>query len=302
MRDYSRVSAKFWTGHTGREIREKGRDHQVLALYLLTSPQANMIGLYYLPLAYAVHETGIGASRIQAVMADLESVGFCRYDRDSEVVWVVNMARLQLGDAKASDKQRIGAARQYESAPASPLLGLFHDEYVDEIPFKSRREGLAKPLPSPSEDLPIQATAQHSTATSTARRRATSDEHSDGAERSAATASAPLASPAVIEIPTTKDPHPITTADIEEWKPAFPAVDVRQTLNHIRQWCLANPEKVKTPKGTRRFIVAWLTRDQDRGGSQGARQPQLVMSRKDQEIAASRAAVEEYNARIRSGQ
>jgi hypothetical protein len=183
MRDYSRVSPKFWTGHTGREIREKGRDHQVLALYLLTSPQANMIGLYYLPLAYAVHETGISASRIVSVMADLEEVGFCRYDRDSEVVWVINMARLQLGDAAPRDKQRIGAARQYESAPASPLLGLFHDEYANEIPFKSRREGLPKPLARPSEALPIQATAQHSdsTATSTAQRRATSDSTDCGA-------------------------------------------------------------------------------------------------------------------------
>lgn len=189
MRDYSRVSPKFWTGHTGREIRDKGRDHQVLALYLLTSPQANMIGLYYLPVAYAVHETGISAARIPTVLADLEEVGFCKYDHESEVVWVVNMARLQLGDAKPNDKQRIGAAKQYEAAPSSPLLGLFHDEYASEIPFKARREALKKPLPRPSEALPIQATAQHSTA----QQRATGDEHSD--EHSTATSTASAASP-----------------------------------------------------------------------------------------------------------
>ena len=39
-RDYAIVSPQFWTGTTGREIRTRGRDVQLVALYLMTSPHA----------------------------------------------------------------------------------------------------------------------------------------------------------------------------------------------------------------------------------------------------------------------
>ena len=43
-RDYAIVTPQFWTGTTGREIRARGRDAQLVALYLMTSPHANMLG------------------------------------------------------------------------------------------------------------------------------------------------------------------------------------------------------------------------------------------------------------------
>ena len=59
MRDYSRVSPRFWTGKTGRAIRRSDCDAAlVVALYLMTAPTSNMIGLYYLPLITIAHETG----------------------------------------------------------------------------------------------------------------------------------------------------------------------------------------------------------------------------------------------------
>ena len=53
--------------------------------------------------------------------------------------------------------------------------------------------------------------------------------------------------------------------EIEAWQKAFPAVDVRQQLRKMRAWCLANPKLCKTRKGVKRFIVSWLSREQDRG-------------------------------------
>lgn len=49
MRDYAKVSPRFWLGETGRELRKAGAEAQVVAFYLMTSPHANMLGLYYLP-------------------------------------------------------------------------------------------------------------------------------------------------------------------------------------------------------------------------------------------------------------
>lgn len=62
MRDYGKVSPHFWIGRTGKELRQAGPESQLVALYLLTSPHANMIGLYYMPLAFLSHETGLSAS------------------------------------------------------------------------------------------------------------------------------------------------------------------------------------------------------------------------------------------------
>ncbi len=53
--------------------------------------------------------------------------------------------------------------------------------------------------------------------------------------------------------------------EIAEWQKAYPAVDVKQELQEMRAWCLANPRLRKTRKGVKHFIVSWLSREQDRG-------------------------------------
>ena len=58
MREYAKVSPTFWTGDTGRSLRGDP-DAQRVAFYLLTCSNANMIGLYYLPLPTLCHEIGI---------------------------------------------------------------------------------------------------------------------------------------------------------------------------------------------------------------------------------------------------
>ena len=59
MRDYAKVSPQFWIGKTGKAIKKAGPEATIVALYLMTCPHANMIGLYYVPLMYIAHETGL---------------------------------------------------------------------------------------------------------------------------------------------------------------------------------------------------------------------------------------------------
>lgn len=81
------------------------------------------------------------------------------------------------------------------------------------------------------------------------------------------------ASPTAIELPAVGGALvAITEADVSEWSQAFPAVNVSQQLAAIRSWLNVNPQKRKTTKGMKRFVVSWLSRDQDRGG--GRQQPQ----------------------------
>lgn len=72
-------------------------------------------------------------------------------------------------------------------------------------------------------------------------------------------------SPVVISIILNdKTEFPITEADVEGWKDLYPAVDVLQELRKMKGWADANPTKRKTKAGIKRFINAWLSKEQDR--------------------------------------
>ena len=43
----------------------------------------------------------------------------------------------------------------------------------------------------------------------------------------------------------------------------YPAVDIPATLRQMRGWCIGNPQKLKTPRGIRKFITGWCERDQN---------------------------------------
>jgi hypothetical protein len=72
--------------------------------------------------------------------------------------------------------------------------------------------------------------------------------------------------PAVLKIILNcKSLHPITQQDINDWQELFPAVNVIQELRKMAAWAEANPQRRKTDKGIRRFIVNWLSKEQDKG-------------------------------------
>ena len=76
-----------------------------------------------------------------------------------------------------------------------------------------------------------------------------------------------------------KTEYPITEADITGWKDLYPAVDVMQELRKMKGWADANPTKRKTKTGIKRFINAWLAKEQDRYHGPDASQPQSYQGR-----------------------
>ena len=58
----------------------------------------------------------------------------------------------------------------------------------------------------------------------------------------------------------------ITDADRTEWAAAYPACDVTGELLRATSWLKANPSKAHK-SNWRRFVVSWLTRSQDKGGT-----------------------------------
>jgi len=168
---YGVLFQSYWTGPTGREIQARGKDATILGAYLSSTRYANMIGLYELPLVYIDHDLSVlgGREAIRLALQGLADVDFAHYDDRSEIVWVVEMARIRCGLPNAAtrlnprDKKATAVAHLYAGVRDNPFLGRFHDRYAvqlnlsmrrDPVPSKSLRGGIGAPLvtpPSPSD-------------------------------------------------------------------------------------------------------------------------------------------------------
>ena len=58
----------------------------------------------------------------------------------------------------------------------------------------------------------------------------------------------------------------ITDADRQEWATAFPGAVLAQELAKAASWLRANPQRAGR-RNWRRFVVNWLQRCQDKGGT-----------------------------------
>ncbi|QBH20830.1 hypothetical protein EYC51_15785 [Alcaligenes faecalis] len=160
MRDYSKVGPKFWIGATGKRLRTAGVEAQIVAMYLLTSPHANMLGLYYCPEMFIAHETGLGLEGASKGLQRAIEAGFCEYDEASEVVWVIEMASYQIGDAlKPNDLRVKGVQNEYGSLPDNPYLVRFYEKYKDAFCMSVCR-GKQSPMEAPSKPLRSQEQEQ----------------------------------------------------------------------------------------------------------------------------------------------
>ena len=160
MRDYGKISPQFWTGKTGKAIKAGGPESVVVAMYLMSSPHSNMIGMYYLPMMYVAHETGLGIEGALKGLGRALEAGFCSYDDASEVVWVHEMARYQIAaELSANDNRVKGIQREIDSVPENPFVSAFYDKYSAAFNLKKQAEKTS-PLEAPSKPLGCQEQEQ----------------------------------------------------------------------------------------------------------------------------------------------
>ena len=131
MRKYGNIPPEFWCGCDGRKFRELGPDVQVLAIYLLTCPSSTMTGRYYLALPTAAHETGLSVERLKTALSYLISIGYCVYDEESEVVWVVDAVLSQVSKKplKSNDNKVKGIEKALKSVPETGLTKEFFQKW-----------------------------------------------------------------------------------------------------------------------------------------------------------------------------
>jgi hypothetical protein len=140
-RAYARISPRFWTGRTGDKIKRRGFEGVVVAVYLMTSPHSNMLGLYRQPVMYMAEETGLtieGASKGLRICID---AGFCAYHEATKMVWVFEMANYQIAETLSpGDKRCSGIRKDYATLPNCPFLGPFFDRYAQAFHLDARRD------------------------------------------------------------------------------------------------------------------------------------------------------------------
>lgn len=130
MREYGTVSPQFWIGRTGKSLRGNA-EAQLLALYLMTSPHANMIGVYHCPLAYMAHETGLTIEGASKALRCLIEADFCTYDEDDEYIFVHQFALHQVGESlAASDKRCKGVENELAKVPKNKCWQGFKARYA----------------------------------------------------------------------------------------------------------------------------------------------------------------------------
>lgn len=157
MRDYGKVNANFWIGRTGRSLRGN-HEAQIVALYLITSPHSNMIGVFHCPIAYIANETGLSTQGATKGLRCLIDLGFCTFDQEIDFVFVHEMAKHQIGETlKETDKRCPGVVNQLALTPNGPCKQAFIRRYSDAynlglmVDIDSPSEAPSKGLESPSE-------------------------------------------------------------------------------------------------------------------------------------------------------
>lgn len=158
MRDYAKVTPAFWIGHTGKTFRGDV-EAQLLALYLMTSPHSNMIGVYHCPILYMAHEIGIGLEGASKALERLIEAGFCTYEAGSELVFVHRMAAFQISESlKPGDNRVKGVIKDWQNIASSRMKRAFHAIYAAafHLPelddFEVETKAPCKPLASQEQE------------------------------------------------------------------------------------------------------------------------------------------------------
>jgi hypothetical protein len=270
LRDYAKVSPQFWNGSTGVKLRNAGGDAQRLALYLMTCPSSNMLGLYYLPKALIGLETGMGEEGASEALRRVCETNFAAYDDASQVVFVLEMARFQIGDKLEPKDNRVkSVAREIFQYRKSPFFQAFMKRYGIAFAIEGRVAEMLRSQPSteaPSKALRSQEQEQEQeNETEKDNTHAARVSSEPGEPASAAKGDVVLVFDVVGNGPRQ---WALTRPHLEALERDFPGVDVLAECRKAHAWQDAAGPKRKTAKGMKRFLSGWMGRAQDRSPSQ----------------------------------
>jgi hypothetical protein len=124
------VSPAMWTRGSGRRLRgNKGA--QALAPYLTSCLSANQLGLYPITRETMASELGWTLDDVEDALQALERAGYAKYDREGEVVWVLNLVQIETGQGEQlGDRRRKGIENALRELGSHPFVAEFKRRYA----------------------------------------------------------------------------------------------------------------------------------------------------------------------------
>lgn len=117
---YSKLHETFWSDLKRKGVSTEGK---LLFIYLISSPHHNMIGLYYIPLAYAAADLSWDQDTVWKGLGELSEKGFISYDQEAEMVLVRNYLRYNKLDNANVEKAAVSTATKLPETPLFQELG-----------------------------------------------------------------------------------------------------------------------------------------------------------------------------------
>jgi len=119
-------------------------ERKLLFIYLFSNEQANMMGLYQLPLKVICFETDLDSAAVEEGLAQFAADGKCYFE--DNYVWIVNLFRYNANNPK-SPKTQTHILKTLDEMPDIPLKARMVQHYSDIIPT-------GYPLDTPSIPVP----------------------------------------------------------------------------------------------------------------------------------------------------
>jgi hypothetical protein len=130
MRNYSKVCPSFWSSDIVTDAQMGDSSEMLVALYVMTSPESNTLGLYRCPLPLLAHDTRMTIEQASKAIESLTFRGFLEFDATKSMVYVKKMALYQIEKKlKAGDKRIIYVNRELELCTSDYLRESFIRDY-----------------------------------------------------------------------------------------------------------------------------------------------------------------------------
>ena len=156
MRDFSKISPKFFTGEVGVAIRGDA-DAYAVAFYVMAGPMVNSIGLYRLPIGTLADELGIPRARVEQGLARLIDAGLVKYDERTMHIWIVDYMRHQWGGLAPNQRKGIESELMEHriSSVFNEFLAYYGKKYGLAInPSERVDQPIAKPMANTRDQRP----------------------------------------------------------------------------------------------------------------------------------------------------
>ena len=144
MRNFAQIRCRQW------EVTGTSRLSRMLAIYLLSCPASNMIGLYRLKMVVVMED--LFATREEVLAAFKELEGWASYDADEDLVLVHEAVQLNFSRMPNPKDKRVRAIPKLIPDSDSPLIEKFMQMNK---PLVSPFEAPSKPLAVSSEPVDI---------------------------------------------------------------------------------------------------------------------------------------------------